>query len=219
MNTESLKKWVKALLFVFLFCTIWLGYLYIRRGSVSLSTINKMLGAGAVFFAAYTILLGPLSKRVPFFTRHMTIRRQLGLLALALAIVHVAISVFFLPQRFPLSWYQQEILPISAGIIAVLIWFYLAFISRNEKIKQMGPDKWKIALRLGANIAFIFIFFHILFLKFSDWTTWFAGTQKPTSYLKNPNLPPESLIIFLAMLAVIIYRVINNYFYHKTKNV
>ena len=213
MNPDR-EKWIKSIgvsLLVFILFSI---YLFLRRGYYNLYIINKVFGSTAIVLAGFSLLVGPLSRSNPFFSRFMTIRRQLGLSAFVLAIAHIIASLLQ-QNRFPLfSWYTNEWIPVLFGIVAVGIWVYMTYISRNSKIKQMGIDVWKRNLSIAGKLAFIAIFFHLTVMKYEGWIRWFRGQVKATPELANPSYPPASLFVLLIMVIVILYRVM---YYFKTK--
>ncbi|MBI2430911.1 MAG: hypothetical protein HYV39_02770 [Candidatus Levybacteria bacterium] len=207
MSNKDKSRWIRSIsigLFIFLLFSL---YLFARRGYYNLYIINKVFGSTATVLAGVTLLIGPLSKRFPFFAKGMTIRRQMGLLAFVLALIHVVISTLFLPNKFPVSWFTKEWLPITFGVLAVITWVYTAYISRNSKIKELGATVWGKRLSISGQIAFLFIFLHLVVMKSEGWTRWFQGLVKQTPELANPSYPPASLFVLLTMLIVIIFRV------------
>lgn len=168
--------------------------------------INKVFGSTAVILAGITLLIGPLSQKFSFFTKGMTIRRHLGLLAFGFGLAHVTASVFFLSARFTFAFYIREAIPIAFGVFAILVWFYLASISQNSKIQKMGAELWKKHQSMGAKIAFIAIFLHLTIMKYQGWINWWQGKVKQTPELANPNFLPASLFVLFFMVGVIFYR-------------
>lgn len=208
VNKEDISRWIRSIaisLIIFLFFSL---YLILRRGYFNFYIANKVLGSSAVILAGATLLIGPLSKRFPFFTKGIMIRRHLGLLAFAFGLSHVTISVFVLNTRFPLSFYTNEWFPISFGVLAICVWTYMAYISRNTKIKDMGADVWKKRLGIAGQLAFLFIFLHLFIMKYEGWIRWFQGQVKHTPELANPSYPPASLFTLFFIVTVIVYRVL-----------
>lgn len=204
---ESAKRWVRALAISFLVVLILSAYLFIRRGYYNIYIINKVFGSSAVVLAGIALLIGPLRK-FSFVAFFMTIRRHLGILAFAFALLHVMASLYQTNRFAWFSWYFNEWIPISFGIMAILIWVYMTYISRNSKIVQLGADVWKSRLSLAGKIAFLAIFLHIVVMKYQGWIKWFNGDVKQSAELANPSYPPASLFVFLFMTIVIIYRIV-----------
>lgn len=203
MNT----KWVRAfILFVMVFAVSF-GYQYVRRESVSISTWNKAFGYTAILLAAITLIIGPLASLYKGLKDWVTTRRQIGLLAFANAAAHGIISSFFIPDRFNLEWFFINWQPTILGLIALGIWIYLTYLSRDKKIKDLGFPAWKRYQKWGAWISFIVVATHIILLKFSDWQQWFGGKLKVTTYLKHPAYIPEALVVFLVLVVVVLYRI------------
>lgn len=206
---ETLKRWLRAFIISLIIFAVLSIYLYVRRGYYNPYIINKVLGSTAVALAAITLLVGPL-RRLSFVVPLMNIRRHIGLLAFATAIIHVVLSLYQTDRFAWFSWYIREWIPVTFGIIAILIWGYMTYISRNKKIEEMGAALWKRNLSIAGKIGFLAIFLHLTIMKYEGWIKWFNGQTKQTPQLANPSYPPASLFIFAIMLIVIIYRIIHD---------
>lgn len=214
MYSEEYKRWIKSFTISFSVFLIFSLYLFLRRGYYNLYIINKVFGSAAVILAGGTLLIGPLAKKFKNVSKLMTIRRQLGLCAFGLALAHTVASLAQ-QQRFPFpKWYQAELIPVIAGILAIIVWSYMTYISRNEKIKELGVEVWKKRLSIAGRLGFLAIFTHLVIMKYQGWINWVSGKVKASPELANPTYPPASMFVFLFMFGVILYRVIN-YFLHK----
>lgn len=208
MNREDTFRWIKSTLIALIVFSLFSFYLLERRGYYNLYIINKVFGSTAVVLAGMTLLISPLSQKLSFFTKGMTIRRNLGLLALGFGLAHITASVFFLSARFTFAWYIREAIPVAFGVFAILVWFYLASISQNSKIQKMGAELWKRHQSIGAKIAFLAIFLHLVIMKNQGWINWWQGKVKQTPELANPSFPPASLFVFFFMVIIILYRIL-----------
>lgn len=208
MTREEMYRFGKAFVVSAIVFAIFSMYLFLRRGYFNLYIANKVFGSSAVLLASVTLVVGILSKRYTFFTSLMTIRRQLGLLALGFVVIHVILSLWQ-KNKFPFpEWYLNHWVSILFGITAIIIWLYLMRISKNSKIKKMGIEIWKRNLSLFSQVAFLAIFLHLTIMKYEGWIRWFKGQTKQTAELLNPNYPPASLFVFLIMIAVILFRLV-----------
>lgn len=218
MNNIDWGRWLKVIGFCLLIFSIFSVYLFLRRGYFNLYIANKAFGSTSAVVAGMTLVIGPLSKRFLYFARFMSSRRQLGLCAFGLALFHVIVSVS-MQKRFPFpDWYFNELVPVLFGAIAVFIWAYMTYISRNSKIEQMGADIWKKRLSITGKLGFLAIFLHLTVMKYEGWLRWFNGQVKGSAELANPSYPPASLFVFFAMLSVIFYRVVNDFIYRNKEN-
>jgi len=216
MKQQELTRWVQSIVYTFVIFAFFSIFLYLRRGFYNLYIINKVFGSAAAVLAGLTLLIGPLSKRFTYFSHLMTIRRQLGLVAFSLALAHIIASLVQ-QKRFPFpAWYQGEFIPVIVGILAILVWGYMAYISRNKKIKEMGAEVWKKRLSLAGQLGFLGIFIHLIVMKYQGWIRWFQGQVKQTPELVNPSYPPASLFVFTIMLGIIVYRIIAEYIVRKS---
>lgn len=208
MTNEDKKRWAKSIFAAFVIFSLLSLYLIARRGYYNPYILNKVFGSAAAILAGITLLIGPLSKSIPFFTKFTTIKRQLGLTAFVFALLHLLTSILLLQNRFPLSWYIREWLPITFGILAVGIWTYMTYISRNTKIIELTSSVWKKRLSISGLLSFLFIFLHLVVLKYEGWIRWFNGQVKQTPELTNPTYPPASLFVFFFITIVILYRIV-----------
>lgn len=206
MNATT-ERWLRAVwigLFVFIMFSL---YLFLRRGYYNLYIINKVFGSTAIVVAGISLLAGPM-RRMRYVSHLMSIRRQLGLLAFGLVLLHVLASLLQ-TKRFPLfAWYIDAWIPISFGLLAVGVWLYMTYISRNSKIKELGSDVWKKRLSIAGKVAFMAIFLHLVIMKYPGWIKWLNGNVKQTPELANPTYPPASIFVFIFMVTVILYRII-----------
>lgn len=217
MNKEEFHQWLRALIYSFLVFAFFSIYLYIRREIFNLYILNKVFGSTAAVVAGFTLIIGPLHRYFSSFAHFMGIRKELGFIAFGLAIAHV-IATLMLQDRFKFpEFYLKVNYPLYFGIIAVLIWAYMAFISRVSKIKEMGSAVWISSLSLCGKIAFLAIFLHLTVMKYPGWITWFKGQTKQTPELANPSYPPASLVVFAIMLIIILFRIINDFVYRKAE--
>lgn len=208
MSNTEINKWAKSIFIAVLLFFLISLYLLIRRGYFNLYIINKTFGSTAIFIAGFTLLVGPLSRHINYFYRFMTIRRHLGLAAFGLAIAHTVASLSQ-QKQFPFpKWYIEEVIPVAFGLLALVIWTYMTYISRNSKIKELGATIWKKRLSLAGQVGFVAIFLHLVIMKYPGWMRWIRGEVKTSPELANPGYPPASLIVFILAFGVIAYRII-----------
>ena len=183
-------------------------YLYLRRGYFNLYIANKVFGSTAAVLAAITLLTGTIFHRFKILKGIMAIRRQLGLWAMAMALLHIAASLLQ-TSRFTITFYQKAWIPIGFGALAVVVWCYMTYISRDKKVLEVGVESWKNKLSLGGKIGFILVLLHLTVLKYEGWIRWLKGLVKKTPDLANPQYPPASLFVLFILLLVIVVRLIN----------
>ena len=216
MERQETTWWIKSLTITLAIFVLLAVYLFLRRGYFNLYLANKVFGSTAALIAGITLLIGPLSHRSPAMAHFMPMRRHLGLIALGLAIAHLLASTIFQPIRFPLPWYLQEWLSTSAGLAALFIWVWLAHISSNKMVQQMGSELWRKQQQWGGKAAFLLVFLHLTIMKYAGWISWWQGRISASPELANPSYPPASLFVFAAMLLIIVYRTITTLVTRKT---
>lgn len=214
-NTDERHQWMRSWTISLFIFVVFSFYLYIRRGYYNLYIINKVLGSSAAILAGFTLIVGPLSKRIKVFTSFLPIKRHLGLIALYFAIAHIVASLVQL-ERFPFpDWYLEEWIPVTFGIATVAIWVYMKYLSSNDVIKKLGIEVWKKRLSIGGKIAFISIFFHLVVMKYQGWIRWFQGEVRQTPQLAHPSYPPASLFVFFILSGIIMYRIYTDHIRKK----
>lgn len=206
MKQEEMSRWIKSFLIAGIVFALFSLYLYLRRGYYNDYIVNKVFGSTSAVLAGLTLVIGPLAHRYHSFALFMSIRREVGLLALASALIHVFFSVFVLSSRFSVTWYVKEVTPITFGGIAVAIWLYIATISSNKSIKALGTNAWRWRQKVGGHVAFIAVYLHLSMMKYQGWLKWFTGQVKPSAELANPGYPPASTFVFLIMTSILLYR-------------
>lgn len=206
MNTTTIK-WTKAAAIATVIFIAFSIYLFLRRGYYNTYIVNKVFGSTSAILAGLTLLIGPLSRKFIKVAPYLAIRRQLGLLALVLGLAHVVVSLFSLPNKFPPAFFLNEWIPMVFGVIAILLWLYLASISTDNKIKQLGGTLWKRQQNVIGRIAFIAVYLHLVVMKYQGWINWLGGKVKVTPELANPGYPPASIFVFLLMSGIILYRI------------
>lgn len=205
--SEFLKRWLRALAISIVLFILLSLYYFLRRGEYDISIFNKTCGSTAAVLAGVTLLIGPL-RRIPFVVYFMTVRRQLGLLAFGFAFLHIFFSLYQTERFAWFSWYLEEWIPVTFGILAILVWVYMTYISRNTQIQKLGADVWKKRLSLSGQIAFVAIFLHLAVMKLQGWIRFFQGEQSGQARgIANPSYPPESLVVVVLMGAIIVYRI------------
>lgn len=201
------REWFDAIIAALIVEGGFTAYYWFLRGSYNLSVINKSVGATAAFLAALILIIGPLARMSNVFDRWAALRKQFGFIALAYALIHGVLSMFFFPTRFTLAWYGANWLPITAGAVAVLLWVYLGVISNKKAMKAMG-QLWRTHQSVLSQVAFAGILLHVAVLKWEDWMAWYTGTAKVMPYLAQPKTIPASLVVFAILAVVFVYRLV-----------
>lgn len=209
ITIKQRNSWMHALVVAGVIFVLFSLYLFARRGYYNLYIVNKVFGSTAVVLAGLTLALGPLAGKFKSLVQFVTMRKELGLLALVAALLHTIASVFFLSNKFPVSWFQKEWIPVAFGAGAMFIWLLIPFLLHEKHIVHMGEKTWRKYQSLAGRIAFVLIFLHLVAMKWQGWLNWFAGKVKPSPELANPGYPPASLFVLATMLLVMLVRTYN----------
>lgn len=175
-----------------LFATLSL-YLFFRRGYYTLYIVNKAAGGTALVSLGVVLLLGTLARLYKRFDPWIVYRKELGILALAWALVHGLISLFFLPDHFPFfSYLSHPTLPFVFGLTSLLLLALLFFISLDTFMNRMNKQVWWKFQNYGGRIAGLLALAHVLIMKYPGWIMWY--TKGGAEELARPFMPPASIL-------------------------
>lgn len=181
-------------------------YIFYRRGYYDLYIINKVFAGVSVVLLGAVILIGPGSRLFSFPDRYVQYRKELGVIAFFLAFIHVIISLFFLPSKFPLSGYLEKInLPFMFGLLATIILISIFIISNDKVMNSLGREKWWKMQYLGIRFAFILVIFHVFIMKWNSWVQWYKASGGKE--LVHPEWPGAGLLVGWFMFFVVIIRI------------
>ena len=91
MANERAVRWLKSIFISLLVFVFFSFYLYLRREVYNLGIANKAFGSAAAVVAGITLLIGPVSRRLPQLGKYLAYRRPLGILAFLTGLIHVTI--------------------------------------------------------------------------------------------------------------------------------
>lgn len=178
-------------------------YIFYRRGYYDLYIANKALAGSAAILLAIVFVLGPISRFFNLFDRDLQYRKELGLVAFFLALVHGLVSLFFLPAKFPLAAYvSMTNWPFIFGLAGLLILTFLFLISSGVIEKVLGTRLWWFLQNWGLRLAVGLTVLHVAVMKYRGWLKWYKIGGE--SFLAHPELPGGGLlvgwILFFALL-------------------
>ncbi len=203
------KDWIYALKLAFGIFIIVVYYHYMRRGvflpffsenTVSfLDMANKGFAITAVFMITISILIGPLAQFLPSCGKKIGYRKEIGIVGVFSAIIHLIISLLFLPWKYDVAWYQDHRASIIWAILSIIVLIVITVTSTKYHLVTFGYKKWKRIQRL-VYLGLLFAILHIMVLgKIAGWKKWFADPSV-TYYL-----PPGTLVtISFVALALLV---------------
>jgi len=182
--------------FIFLLGSL---YLFARRGNFDLYIANKVFATTALVLIGLSFALSGLCYFWDFVDTKIIYRKFLGLVGFVFAIVHIVVTLNFLPNKFAYpDWFIANKISVIFAVIALLILTVMAVISNRFAALELGNKRWRMILRIGY-LAFIFVIIHFTLLKYQGWIKWFDT--------REPLLPPLSLLEIIFAVAVIILRI------------
>lgn len=190
---ETVRQYLVALFVTLGIAGALFWYLTARRGYFDLSIINKSLASASLLLLGIVLLLGPLSRLYGRFDKWINYRKELGILAFFLGVVHVYLSMFPLARRGPLGLYQSRPIIAFSGLLGLLIMAAL-FVVSFEKIKsKIDTAKWWRSQYIGVRVAALAVLLHMTLFKYPEWIKWLGG--EVDKKLTQPGWPPASLLM------------------------
>jgi DMSO/TMAO reductase YedYZ heme-binding membrane subunit len=197
--TSPLRMWINTLILsisVFVFGS---AYLFARRGNFDLYIANKVFATTALVLIGLSFALSGLCYFWDFVDTKIIYRKILGLTGFYYSLVHIFVTLFLLPNKFPLpSWILGHVTTVFFATLGLIIFTAMAIASKDDVMHELGSKKWRMTMRAGY-IAYIFIIIHFTMLKYKGWINWFNT--------KEPFLPPLSLLEIFFAVAVIGIRI------------
>ena len=151
------------------------------------------------------LLIGPLSRFFSFPDRYVQYRKELGIVAFFLALIHSLVSLFFLPSKFPLAGFLGTLdWSVIFGFAATIALVGLFFISSNRAIATIGRKRWWWWQNWGVRLAFSLIFLHVFVMKWNSWVKWYKVGGGPE--LVHPEWPGAGLLVGWFLVFVVLVR-------------
>lgn len=169
-----------------------LVYLWGRQGEVNLYLLNKAIAGTAFMFIGLVLLIGPLSRVYPLFAHWILYRKSLGITAFLFGYAHTMISLFSLPDYFPLAYYQAHLVPFIAALVGLLVLVFLFVISFSAVVTAMNRRLWWELHHWGVRLVGLVVFIHVVWPKWPMWFNWYINGSSLN--LASPFLPPPGLL-------------------------
>ncbi|MBI5448823.1 ferric reductase-like transmembrane domain-containing protein [Candidatus Gottesmanbacteria bacterium] len=209
MTKEHIKCWVVALATCTTVFIVFSVYLYLRRGYYDLYIINKVLGSASLVALGLVLLIGPLSRLYQRFDHWLCYRKEIGIIGFLAAFAHMIISLFLLPEKFKfISFFtytslNRGLVPFLLGLASIMICIILTILSFESIKRKTKTIAWWHWQYRGVRIAFLFLFLHLIFMKYPGWIDWYV---KGSTGLARPFMPPGSIIAGSIGLFVLLVR-------------
>lgn len=169
-------------------------YIFYRRGYYDLYIANKAFAGDAAILLGVVFLLGPLSRFFSAFDRYLQYRKEIGIVAFFLALVHGLVSLFFLPSKFPISRYVSTLnWPFVFGLAALVVLVMLFFISNSWVENRLGTKRWGWLQNWGLRVVVGLTILHVFVMKYAGWINWYKVGGEAS--LAHPELPGGGLLV------------------------
>ncbi len=184
-NTLLKSWWVRHLVVIVLSAAGTALFLYSRAQWSEMHRWNRAIGDMSLVLVALAMMLGPMSRLWRVFVKVLPYRRELGIYAVLLALIHATIILFgwvqldlmrligfeFHPGLQQYVMFQQGFgLANLIGVLALLYGAILAITSNDASIRWLGNSVWKF-VQQGTYVLWWLSVIHtgyFLFLHFLD---------------------------------------------------
>ena len=199
---NGIGQWIAGGVIAAFWVAVALVYHFIRCNPASCFTTNKCLGIGAAVTIATALSLGPLARLFGGRSaRWLPLRRPLGILGAALTLPHIALSLFWFPEKFPLAWYVNHWLSVTVAVLAEIVFMVLVVYSWPRGVRQLGPARWRRLHQLGW-LALGLSLGHVLLLgKVPGWIKWFETLDR--------YLPPGAFAVSTVLSVVLLLKIVD----------
>jgi DMSO/TMAO reductase YedYZ heme-binding membrane subunit len=182
-------EWVVSFVICLVLFVFMLEYHRWRSKPYSLFTANKAMAIASVVSIAFALSFGPINRLTSKFRSVLHVRRPLGITGVTMAIIHVLLTLLFIP-KFNLDYYIAHSGEVIVGMVAFAGFLVLMATSFRWALKRFGRMKWKIIQKLGyVFLALVLLHAIILTGKVWNWPKWFSQMKEP--------VPPGSFAIFV----------------------
>ena len=160
-ETSSKTNFRSLVISVIVFLSIMAYFVLLRGRSFDLAFSNRALAIVSVFLLGFSFILGPLARFFPqLFVSKLEYRKPLGLWGYLFAIVHILLSLLIVNPEV----YAQSRLSLVFGMLAIIIFSFVAFSSQTKSINAFGFDRWQKIQRTGY-LAYLFVILHFGLLE------------------------------------------------------
>lgn len=221
---SSFRDYLIALLISTSLLVVFGAYLFFRRGyffdapltADTLFLPNKAIAGTAAVLIGFTFLIGPIVRYFDRFDQWLSYRKEIGIVAAFLAVLHGVISYSFLPLKFPQAWIEWSAPEFAAGLIGAVFLFLLYVLSFKKAILLVKGGPWWFMQRWGLRLVVVATLIHVYVMKWSSWVSWFTHGGTSTPELAHPNLPALGLLVMLFVTWVVIVRLYESLFLFRS---
>lgn len=168
-ETSRSANAIAVIIAIAVFALIMSYFVVLRNLPFNLAFTNRTFAISSVFLIGLSFILGPLARFLPkIFVPMLEYRKPLGLLGYGFAIVHVIMSLLIVESEV----YAESRLSLVAGMLALLIFSFVAFSSMTRSIKAFGFERWQQIQRSGY-LAYALVIVHFSILEGGE----FIGRQ------------------------------------------
>ncbi len=172
---------------------------------VPLYLLNKVVSFSGIVIISITLIISNVLKRRKMYDNSASKQNTLlGLFGVSLIVFHFLISIIIFSKEYFPKLYLNDKLSMSGEVsllfsnIALILLSFAGIIS-FIKVFTKVEIKIKSTYLQFIKIALVFTCFHLIFM---GWSSWFVFSKW------NGGLPPMTLLAFIVIISVFVYRFI-----------
>lgn len=193
------KIWFKAIVFSLIALGLGAAYIWYRGGKFDWFYMNQALACASVFLIGCSFILSAICYFWDFLDTKIVYRKYLGIIGAVLGLIHIIVIIFTQQARFDADYFLKEHLwTFLAGLVAIMIFTVMVFLSNNYSIRELGSKNWRRTLRYTGYLAFLLVFIHYVLVVWPFWKRWWTAF--------DPWLPPLSFLTAVFMALVLFFR-------------
>jgi len=213
-NTLIKEWWARHLVVILIAVAGTALFLYSRAQWSEMHRWNRAIGDVSLILVALAMVLGPMSRLWRVFTRLVPYRRELGIYAVVLALIHATIILIgwveldlmrlfgfeFHPGLQQYVMFQQGFaLANLIGILALIYGFILAITSNDRSIRWLGNSVWKF-VQQGTYVLWWLSVIHTAYFLFIHFLDFDRPTPDP-NWFQWPFVSIVGLVLLLQTAA------------------
>lgn len=213
-NPAGMSWWQRHLTVIFISVLGSALLLYSRSEWSAMHRWNRAIGDMSLVLLAFTMMIGPMSRLWRRFSRIIPYRRELGIYAVLLALLHTTIILFGwvsldLMRLFGFEFHpnlQQYVmlnhgfaLANVIGILALLYGFVLMLTSNNLSLRWLGNNVWKY-IQQGTYVLWWLSVVHTAYFLFVHFLDFHRQTPEP-NWARWPFVALVSGVVALQIAA------------------
>ena len=197
---QSIKQkiWTRSFIFSLIIFALFILATAMLEKSFDFVIFNRAMAGTSAFMFASAFSLSGFCYYWDFLDTKIAYRKYLGLLGFWYALAYSISLLIVSPDKYLFGFMDNLFTAdILLGLESMLIFGFIAVISNDKIMLQMGPHRWRKTLRLGY-IAWALLAIRAYSIEKNLWLEYLQSFE---------GFPPPRLPLSLLVIAVIVFRI------------